>query len=84
LVVSESISALKVQDALKRSGGSVVESVNLFDVYTGSQLESGKKSLAFRILLRADDKTLTAEDLKTVRERMIRRVRDDFQASIRS
>jgi phenylalanyl-tRNA synthetase beta chain len=83
-LVDETVSAFKVQDSLKRAGGSVVESVNLFDVYTGEQLTKGKKSLAFRILLRAQDKTLTAEDLKLIRDRMIRRVSDDYQAVIRS
>jgi phenylalanyl-tRNA synthetase beta chain len=84
LVVDENLSAFKIQDSLQRAGGSVVESVNLFDVYSGAQLQPGKKSLAFRILLRAQDKTLTAEDLKLIRERMIRRVSDDYQAVIRS
>ncbi len=84
IVVSEMVDALKVQDALKRAAGSLAESVNLFDVFKSQQIGEGKKSLAFRIILRAEEKTLTTEELKTVRARMIDRVVQDFGATIRS
>jgi phenylalanyl-tRNA synthetase beta chain len=84
IVVDESISALKIQDALMRAAGAVAQSVNLFDVFASEQIGQGKKSLAFRIVLRAEDRTLTPDDLKTIRERMIDRLKQDFKASIRA
>lgn len=84
LVVDEEQNAKEIQDAIKRAGGGVMESVNLFDTFTGPQIGVGKKSLTFRMLLRAEDRTLTSEDLAVVRERVLRRVRDDFGAQVRA
>lgn len=84
LVVDAGASALKIQDAIKRAAGPAVETVNLFDVFVGSQLAAGKKSLAFRIMFRADDRTLSSGDLGQIRERIARRLKDDFGAVVRS
>lgn len=84
LVVDATVSSLKIQDAIKRAGGPAVETVNLFDVFAGSQLGEGKKSLAFRLKYRADDRTLSSEDLTQIRERVVRRLKDDFGAVVRT
>ena len=84
LVVNQEQNALEIQDAIKRAGGNLMESVNLFDTFTGQQIGEGKKSLTFRLLLRADDRTLTSEDLGQVRERILRRVSEDFGARVRT
>lgn len=84
LVVAIDQEAGVVQDAIMRSGGQMLESVNLFDVFTGNQVGEGKKSLTFRLLMRADDRTLTSEDLAKIRERILRRVNEDFGARVRS
>ena len=46
----------------------LLESVRLFDVYTGDQVGKGKRSLAFSLRLRAADRTLTSEDANAVRD----------------
>ena len=84
LVVQSEQSAFAIQDAIKRAGGSHIESVNLFDIFTGTQIGEGKKSLTFRLVLRSEERTLTAEDLSTIRDRILRRVREDFGAQVRS
>lgn len=84
LVVPEKQSAKDLQDAIKRAAGNVMESVNLFDTFTGPQIGEGKKSLTFRMFLRAEDRTLTSEDLAAIRARVLRRVRDDFGAKVRA
>ena len=48
--------------------GDVLEDVRLFDVYTGDQLGTGRKSLAFSLRLRAADRTLKADEVAAVRE----------------
>ena len=48
--------------------GDLLESVRLFDVYTGPQLGPGRKSLAFALRMRAHDHTLTAEETAAVRD----------------
>jgi phenylalanyl-tRNA synthetase beta chain len=68
LVVDADVAAAEVAGALVRGGGSLVESVRLFDVYQGEQVAEGRKSLAFALRLRADDRTLTAEEVARARE----------------
>jgi phenylalanyl-tRNA synthetase beta chain len=84
LVVNADVNALRIQDAIKRAAGPAIETVNLFDVFAGSQLGEGKKSLAFRMMFRAEDRTLSSGDLAQIRERIVRRLKDDFGAVVRS
>ncbi len=63
LIVDDDVPSQAVADALRRGGGELVESVRLFDIYSGEQLEAGKRSLAFAIRLRAADRTLTSDEV---------------------
>jgi phenylalanyl-tRNA synthetase beta chain len=67
LVVPEDVLAVDVAAALKRGGGDLVESVRLFDVYEGEQVQAGHRSLAFALRLRAPDRTLTPDEVSQVR-----------------
>lgn len=62
LVVESSVPASSVEAALRSGGGDLLESVRLFDVYTGTQLGEGRKSLAYALSFRADDRTLTEDE----------------------
>ena len=68
VVVEESVAAATVARALTEGAGQLLESLQLFDVYTGPPLSPGEKSLAFALRLRADDRTLTAEEAVAVRD----------------
>lgn len=68
LVVDDGIAAADVTAALGAGGGELLESVRLFDVYTGDQIPDGKKSLAFALSVRAADRTLTAAEATGVRD----------------
>ena len=68
LVVDDGVTAEALRSALAAGGGDLLESVRLFDVYSGPQVPEGKKSLAFSLRLRAPDRTLTDEDITGVRE----------------
>jgi phenylalanyl-tRNA synthetase beta chain len=68
LVVDADLAAESVRVALREGGGDLLESVRLFDVYSGPQVPDGKKSLAFALRMRADDRTLTDEDIAAVRD----------------
>ena len=48
--------------------GELLESVRLFDVYTGAQLGEGRKSLAYKLTFRAPDRTLTAAEAVAARD----------------
>lgn len=71
LIVDESVPAAKVEAALREGAGELLESVRLFDVFTGEQLGSGKKSLAYALRFRADDRTLTADEASAARDAAI-------------
>jgi phenylalanyl-tRNA synthetase beta chain len=59
LIVDEDMPAAVVERALRAGAGPLLESISLFDVYTGPQVGQGKKSLAYALRFRAPDRTLT-------------------------
>ncbi|PIE90632.1 MAG: phenylalanine--tRNA ligase subunit beta [Acidobacteria bacterium] len=61
-----------------------MESMELFDVYSGKSLAKGKKSLGFRLIFRAEDRTLTSDEVNGQIESMIQSVKKEFNAEIRS
>ncbi|MFT4085433.1 MAG: phenylalanine--tRNA ligase subunit beta [Nocardioides sp.] len=73
LLVDDSVSVAEVQQALVEGAGELLESVRLFDVYTGEQLGAGKKSLAFALRFRAPDRTLRAEEANAARDAAVAR-----------
>ncbi len=68
LVVDRDLPSESVASALRDGAGPLCESVRLFDVYTGSQVEAGKKSLAFALRFRAPDRTLTDQETAAARD----------------
>ncbi|WP_432747615.1 phenylalanine--tRNA ligase subunit beta [Streptomyces sp. JH002] len=68
LVVDTSVPAGEVEAALRAGAGELLESLRLFDVFTGEQLGAGRKSLAYALRFRAPDRTLTAEEATAARE----------------
>ena len=67
LVVDDSVTVAAVEAALREGAGDLLESIRLFDVYTGEQVGPGKRSLAFRLRFRGPDRTLTEEDTGAAR-----------------
>jgi phenylalanyl-tRNA synthetase beta chain len=68
LVVDASVPAAAVEAALRAGAGDLLESIRLFDVFTGPQLGDGKKSLAFALRFRAADRTLTEAETAAARD----------------
>ncbi|WP_121258836.1 phenylalanine--tRNA ligase subunit beta [Nocardioides ferulae] len=68
LVVDDGVPAADVEAALREGAGELLESIRLFDVYTGEQVAPGRKSLAFALRFRAPDRTLTDEETAAARE----------------
>jgi phenylalanyl-tRNA synthetase beta chain len=83
LVVDESTTAEKVEQALRSAGGKLLESVRLFDVYRGKGVPEGKKSLAFSLTYRVADRTLTTEEIDSAHEKLVRKVVSAVQAELR-
>lgn len=68
LIVAVDVPAATVEAALRRGAGPLLESLQLFDVYTGSQVGEGRKSLAFALRFRASDRTLTDAESGAARD----------------
>ena len=68
LVVDEHVTAAAVEAALRDGAGALLESIRLFDVFTGEQIGAGKKSLAFALRFRAPDRTLTEAETSAARD----------------
>jgi phenylalanyl-tRNA synthetase beta chain len=66
--VADEVPSATVADTLREGAGELLESVRLFDVYTGAQIGDGRKSLAFALRFRAPDRTLTDEETTAARE----------------
>ncbi|MCR2053615.1 phenylalanine--tRNA ligase subunit beta [Actinomyces bowdenii] len=84
LVVEESVPAAAVEAVVRQAAGDLAEEVRLFDVFRGPQLGEGRKSLAFSLVLRAADRTLTAEETAAVRKRVVKRAARALGAELRS
>ena len=66
LLVDEEILVQDIEDVIVKQGGNILESVKLFDVYKGKQIAEGKKSIAYAIVYRRSDKTLTDDEVNKV------------------
>jgi phenylalanyl-tRNA synthetase beta chain len=80
LIVPAEVAAGDVEAALAEGAGELLESIRLFDVYTGEQIGEGKKSLAFALRFRANDRTLTEAETAEVRQAAVQIAVDRFGA----
>ncbi len=66
-----------------KKAGKHLENVKLFDVYRGSHMEKGKKSLAYKMHFRAEDRTLTDEEVQKSVDKILAALEQQFGAQIR-
>ncbi|MFE7387143.1 phenylalanine--tRNA ligase subunit beta [Streptomyces sp. NPDC057582] len=68
LIVAQDVPAADVEQALREGAGELLESLRLFDVFTGEQIGEGRKSLAYALRFRAPDRTLTVDEATAARD----------------
>ncbi len=83
LLVDEDMEVGKIEAVIKANGGNILESVKLFDVYRGKQVEEGKKSVAFALVYRDAEKTLTDEDVAGVHDKVLEALKEKLNAVLR-
>ena len=71
MVVPENICAQDIDDIIIQRGGKILESYKLFDVYEGEQIERGYKSMAYTVVFRAKDKTLSEDEINSVMKKIL-------------
>lgn len=84
LVVAAEVPAAAVVTSLRSGAPELLESVRLFDEYTGSQIPPGHKSLAFALRFRAPDRTLTEAEVTAARDSAVTAAQADHGAVLRS
>ena len=83
IVVDETVAAATVLDAVRAAGGRLLARAEVFDVYRGEQIAPGRTSLAIALTFRADDRTLTDEDVAPVRAKIVERLADELGGELR-
>jgi phenylalanyl-tRNA synthetase beta chain len=71
VTLPEDVPARDVLHALRKAAGKMLDGAEIFDVYTGAQVGEGRRSLALALTFRAEDRTLTDDDVAPVRERIV-------------
>lgn len=84
LLVKDEVFVKQIEDIIKANGSDILESYQLFDVYKGSQIEEGHKSIAYSITYRSKDKTLTDEDVAKVHDKIVSELSEKLNANLRS
>ena len=84
LVVPAAVPVAEVEQALREGAGGLLESIRLFDVYTGSQVGEGSKSLAYTLRFRAPDRTLVVEETTAARDAAVSLAAERTGARLRS
>ena len=83
LICDEAVTVAQVEDVITAAGGKLLRSVKLFDIYRGKGVAEGKKSMAFSLELRADDRTLTDADSEGVTTKVLAALSDKLGATLR-
>ncbi len=79
-----SVSIADLTKAITKAGGKLLDTVTLFDEYRGDSVPEGHRSLAFRLVYRASDRTLTDEDIDPVHQKVRSTLEQQFQVALRS
>ena len=83
-VVDDVVPHIKVEEAIRKSGGSLLVKATLFDIYAGPQIGSGKKSLAYALEFQANDRTMTDNEVDRNISRIVQSVQQLCNAVLRS
>ncbi|HMM05618.1 MAG TPA: phenylalanine--tRNA ligase subunit beta [Clostridiales bacterium] len=83
-VADEDLAAADIEEAIVAAGGEYLKTVELFDIYQGNRIESGKKSLAYNLIFRAKEKTLKAEEISAFVENIKETLHQQYNIALRS
>ena len=84
LLIDDNINVREIQQLIEKSGGDLLDSTWLFDVYTGQGVENGKRSLAFALLWQHPSRTLEDAEIKSGMDHIIEVLENTYQATLRA
>ena len=83
VVCGEDITVAQAEDVITAAAGKLLREIRLFDIYRGPGVPAGKKSMAFSLVLRADDRTLTDTDSEAVVAKVLSALEEKLNAVLR-
>ena len=83
LVVDKDVEALSLAKVIKKACGNNLKDIEIFDVYEGKGIDSGKKSIAYSLTFSSQDKTLTDDEINPLFEKIIVATGKEFGAMLR-
>ena len=83
-ICGEDIESAKISETIKTAGGKLVCEAELFDIYKGSQIPDGKKSVAYSVVMRAADRTLTDEEADKISEKILAALGKELGVTLRT
>ncbi len=84
LVVNDDVPAGALLQAIKSHAGEQLEALDIFDLYQGEHIATGKKSIAFSLVYRHSERTLNDEEVQAAQDRILKALKEAYQAEIRS
>ena len=83
MVCAEAVTVGELEEAIRKGARGLLKEVSLFDVYRGKGVDEGKKSVAFNLVLRADDRSLTSEEADEDVKSILETLKADCDAVLR-
>lgn len=83
MLVDKSVPVADIEEIMVKASGKLLDTIKLFDVYEGSQIPEGKKSVAYAISFRAPDRNLTNEEINVVFEKILKKLESGVNAQLR-
>ena len=84
VVVDKEVVAQTISMQIKKSAGSVLNDIKVFDIYTGKGIDENKKSIAFSLNFGKMDSTLTDEEINTAMEKIVKDLENKMGAELRA
>ena len=81
-IVNNDVTNAEMKEAIKKSAGRILDSVNIFDIY--ENIEEGKKSMAYKLMFKDETRTLSDEEVMVVFNKVIKDIETKFDAKLRN
>ncbi len=83
IIVDKTTDSGTIEKIIRNNSNDLLKNVELFDIYTGNQIDEGKKSMAYKLTFQSKDKTLVDEDINSIIDCMLKDLKDKLGAYLR-
>lgn len=83
IIVDKDIDSSRIEKIFKNNSNNLLKNIELFDIYTGNQINKGKKSMAYKLTFQSKEKTLVDEDINSLIDNMLFDLKEQLGAYLR-